>query len=141
MPKSNHERDNGRSTTKTVTSLPPLFILFNIETTQTNTMDQQTELDANSINKLNFLLQEALAKDYSTIAVVMQELDIELKRFTISMDTIVDTAGPHDTLSALWEAHTMHTGCTSNKRGAKNVTQVVTSGTESEDPNDPLIFL
>lgn len=104
-------------------------------------MDQQTEYDSNSVNNATLLLEDALAKDYSTIAIFMKDLDTQVKRFTISMDTIVDTAGPHDTLSALWEAHSMHTGCTSNKRDSTNVAQAIIPGTESEDPNDPIVFL
>jgi len=111
--------------------------------------DKFDETAEDDTNNTNLVGEEALARDYANIALLMKELDSALKCFTINMNGIVDSAVPHDTLSALWEAHTKANSSSrlsvtiskqANNQNSQNDEQCIL-GEEAEDPDDPLIFL
>lgn len=87
------------------------------------------------------LAENALANDYAEIAKLMKDLDLEVKTFTASMDVIIESAGPHDVLSALWEAHKKDPVDGSHNHQNQQREDDVIHGDEAEDTNDPLLFL
>jgi hypothetical protein len=87
------------------------------------------------------LAENALENDYAEIALLMKDLDLQVKNFTTNMCGIIESAGPHDVLSALWEAHKKDPVVGSNERQNHQRNDDAIHGDEAEDANDPLIFL